>query len=149
MSNNEAFVLTDKGLFRMNANYRWSFQEAPSRGLRDPWQHRPDNPLRTEEIISLIESKEIKGTRVLYQEAEKEEMVAWRAERDEYMRQRDEWIAMQVFHEYGYEDFLVEAQDLSKDFREGVRPCKSIGNPQCSLFCPIYNQCVTRTCIQD
>lgn len=95
--------------------------------------------MRTEEIISLIEGKEVKGTRVLYPEVEKEEMAAWKAERDEYMRQRDEWIAMQVFHEYGYDDFLAEARDLSEDFREGVRPCESIGNPQCSLFCPIYN----------
>ena len=139
MNDNGTFTLTDKGLFRMDANYRWSSQEAPSRGLRDPWQYRPDTPLRTEEIISLIEGKEVKGTRVLYSEVEKEEMAAWKAERDEYMRQRDEWIAMQVFDEYGYEDFLAEARDLSEDFREGVRPCLSIGNPQCSLFCPIYN----------
>ena len=139
MNDNGTFTLTDKGLFRMDANYRWSSQEAPSRGLRDPWQHRPDIPLQTEEMISLIEGKEVKGTRVLYSEVEKEEMAAWKAERDEYMRQRDEWIAMQVFDEYGYEDFLAEARDLSEDFREGVRPCLSIGNPQCSLFCPIYN----------
>lgn len=149
MESNEAFVLTEKGLFRMDANYRWSFKEAPSRGLRDPWAHRPDIPLRTEEIISLIEGKEVTGTKLVYPDVAEEAMAAWRVERDEYMRQRDEWIAMQVFDEYGYEDFLAEARDLSEDFREGVRPCESIGNPQCSLFCPIYNQCVTRTYIQD
>ena len=55
-------MLTEKGLFRIDANYRWSFQEAPARGLRDPWKYRPDTPLRTEEMNS------------------------WRAERDEYMR---------------------------------------------------------------
>jgi hypothetical protein len=34
---NGTYELTEKGLFRMDANYRWSFQEAPARGLRDPW----------------------------------------------------------------------------------------------------------------
>ena len=114
MNHNEMYKLTEKGLFRMDANYRWSFQEAPSRGLRDPWQHRPDIPLRTEEIISLIEGKEVTGTKLVYPDVAEEAMAAWRVERDEYMRQRDEWIAMQVFHEYGYDDFLAEARDLYK-----------------------------------
>ena len=134
-------MLTEKGLFRINANYRWSSQEAPARGLRDPWQHRPDTPLQTEEIISLLEGKEIKGTQVFYPEVEKEVMDAWKVERDEYMRQRDEWIAMEIFNEYGYDDFLAEAANLSEEFRNSVRPCDSRREPQCNMFCAQYNNC--------
>lgn len=115
--NNRTYMLTEKGLFRMDANYRWSSQEAPARGLRDPWQNRPDTPLRTEG------------------------MTAWRAERDEYMRQRDEWIAMEIFNEYGYDDFLAEAANLSEEFRNSVRPCDSRHEPQCNMFCAQYNNC--------
>ena len=94
----------------MDANYRWSSQEAPARGLRDPQQNRPDTPLRTEE------------------------MAAWKAE-------RDEWIAMEIFNEYGYDDFLAEAANLSEKFRNSVRPCDSRREPQCNMFCAQYNNC--------
>ena len=103
-------MLTEKSLFRMDANYRWSSQEAPARGLRDPWQNRPDTPLQTEE------------------------MAAWKAE-------RDEWIAMEIFNEYGYDDFLAEAANLSEEFRNRVRPCDSRREPQCNMFCAQYNNC--------
>ena len=103
-------MLTEKDLFRMDANYRWSSQEAPARGLRDLWQNRPDTPLRTEE------------------------MAAWKAE-------RDEWIVMEIFNEYGYDDFLAEAANLSEEFRNSVRPCDSRREPQCNIFCAQYNNC--------
>ena len=138
------YQLTEKGLFRMDANYRWSFQEAPARGLRDPWQHRPDTPLRTEEITFLIEGKEVTGTKLVYPDVTEEAMAAWRVERDEYMRQRDEWIAIQIFHEYGYENFLAEAANLSEEFRNSVRPCDSRNEPQCNLYCPQWDTCDRR-----
>lgn len=54
-------------------------------------------------------------------------MTAWKIERNEYMRQRDEWIALQMFHEYGYEIFLNECEtySLSEQFRKSVFPCES------------------------
>ena len=48
----------------------------------------------------MIEGKEVTGTKLVYPDVAEEAMAAWRVERDEYMRQRDEWIAMEVFHEY-------------------------------------------------
>lgn len=146
--NDEAFVLTEKGLFRMGLNHQWQFQEAPARGLRDPWEHKPNKPLHTEEIISLLEGKEMKCVKTTYPTVDNEIMDAWKAERDEYMRQRDEWIAMEVFHEYGYDDFLMECEafhQLSEEFRNSVRPCDSRNEPQCNMFCPIFNQCAKRT----
>ena len=143
---NGTFTLTEKGLFRMDANYRWSFQEAPARGLRDPWQHRPDTPLRTEEIIYLIEGKEVTGTKMVYPDVSEEIMAAWRVERDEYMRQRDEWIAMEVFHEYGYETFLEDCEmcHLTEEFKNSVWPCDSRNEPQCNLYCPKWDVCDRR-----
>ena len=131
------------GMFRLDANFRWH-QEAEARGLRDPWSHRPDRPLRTEEIISLIEGTEVKGTKVIYPQVDDAEMVAWKSERDEYMRQRDEWIAMEVFHEYGYDAFLAETANLSAEFRNNVRPCDSRNEPQCNLYCPKWDVCDRR-----
>lgn len=143
---NGTFTLTEKGLFRMDANYRWSFQEAPARGLRDPWKHRPDTPLRSEEIIFLIEGKEVTGTKLVYPDVSEETMAAWRVERDEYMRQRDEWIAMEVFHEYGYETFLEDCEmcHLTEEFKSSVRPCDSHNEPQCNLYCPKWDVCDRR-----
>lgn len=143
---NGTFTLTEKGLFRMDANYRWSFQEAPARGLRDPWKHRPDTPLRSEKIISLIEGKEVTGTKLVYPDVAEETMAAWRVERDEYMRQRDEWIAMEVFHEYGYETFLEDCEmcHLTEEFKNSVRPCDSRNEPQCNLYCPKWDVCDRR-----
>ena len=70
-------------------------------------------------------------------------MTAWEIERDEYMRQRDEWIALQMFNKYGYEQFCLECEfnNLSDDFWRSVRPCESMGQPQCNLFCALYDTC--------
>lgn len=124
---NGTYELTEKGLFRMDASYRWSFQEAPARGLRDPRKHRPDAPLWAEEITSLIEGKEVIGTKLVYLDVAEGALAAWRVERDEYMRQRDEWIAMEVFHEYGYETFLEDCEmcHLTEEFKNSVIPCES------------------------
>lgn len=145
--NNEPIVINEKGFSRMDFDYKWQFKEAPKRGLRDPWAHRPDKPLREEEIISLIEDVEVKGTKVSYPKVDDEIMKAWKAERDEWMRQRDEWIALQMFHKYGYDEFLMEcstSHQLSEEFRNSVRPCDSRDEPQCNMFCPIFNQCARR-----
>jgi hypothetical protein len=141
---NGIFTLTEKGLFRMELNHQWQFQEASARGLRDPWSHKPNKPLHTEEIISLLEGKEMKCTKTTYPTVDDEVMDAWKAERDEYMRQRDEWIAMEIFHEYGYDDFLAEAANLSAEFRNSVRPCDSRNEPQCNMFCPHWDVCERR-----
>ena len=87
--------------------------------------------------------KPIKSTQVTYRDYTEEEMAAWKIERDEYMRQRDEWIALQMFNKYGYEQFCLECEfnNLSDDFWRSVRPCESAGQPQCNLFCALYDTC--------
>ena len=88
----------------------------------------------------------MKSTQVTYRDYTEKEMVAWKAERDEYMRQRDEWIALQMFNKYGYEQFCLECEfnNLSDDFWRSVRSCESEASPQCSMFCAFYEDCEWR-----
>lgn len=143
---NRAFIISQRGASRMMFHNKWIAREAPKRGLRDPWAHRPDRILETKEITSEIMGKPIKSTQVIYRDYTEEEMAAWKKERDEYMRQRDEWITLQMFDRYGYETFIEEcgAYHLSDEFRNSVRPCESHSNSQCSLFCAQYNNCALR-----
>lgn len=139
----ESIVISKEGSARMLLHNQWTAREVPKRGLRDPWAHRPDRPLDQKEILTLIEGKEIKGTQLIYREATDEEMKAWRQERDEYMAQRDKWIALQMFKRFGYETFLEDCHmyGLSEVFQKSVLPCESEGNPQCSMFCPNWDNC--------
>lgn len=138
---NKVFTVSAKGASRMDFNFQWEYEEAPKRGLRDPWRHRPDRIIDRKEV--LVEGRRI-GWEVHNREATEEEMTAWKTERDEYMRQRDEWIALQMFHKYGYEQFCLEckAYNLTEEFLNSVRPCDSLRDSQCSLFCTQYNDCV-------
>lgn len=143
---NRAFVISQHGASRMLFGNQWITREAPKRGLRDPWKHNPNRILETKEITSEIMGKPIKSTQVIYRDCTEEEMAAWKIERDEYIRQRDEWIALQMFNKYGYEQFCLECEfnNLSDDFWRSVRPCDSRNEPQCNLFCAQYNDCTLR-----
>lgn len=145
---NRAFIISQRGASRMLFGNKWIAREAPKRGLRDPWAHRPDRILETKEVTSEIMGKPIKSTQVIYRDYTEEEMTAWEKERDEYMRQRDEWIALQMFNKYGFEQFCLECEfnGLSDDFWRSVRPCDSEKEPQCNLFCREYETCTLRLC---
>lgn len=137
--------ITEHGMSRIDFGMKWKL-EAHKRGLRDPWEHRPDRPIRTEEVLAKIAGIEVPATKTIYNECSDEELSAWKAERDEYMRQRDEWIALQMFNKYGYEQFCLECEfnNLSDDFWRSVRPCDSEDSPQCSVFCRMYEDCEWR-----
>lgn len=138
--------ISEHGASRMLFGNQWIAREAPKRGLRDPWAHRPDRILETKEVTTEFMGKPMKSTQVTYRDYTEKEMVAWKAERDEYMRQRDEWIALQMFNKYGYEQFCLECEfnNLSDDFWKSVRPCESRNEPQCNLFCAFYEDCEWR-----
>ncbi len=140
--NDRIFIISQKGKSRMLFHNQWRI-EAHKRGLRYPWDFRPDKPIRTEEVIAQIEGKDIKCTKTVYPDVIEEEYRAWANERDEYMRQRDEWIALKMFNRYGYETFIEEcnAYRLTDEFHNSVRPCDSLREPQCSMFCAQYNNC--------
>lgn len=117
-------ILSEMGVFRMDAHYRWEHEEAPRRKLRNPWAHNPRKGIFYEEVSETLGIPVIRSE---YPEVSKEVMAAWCVERDEYMRQRDEWIALEVFNAFGYEAFLEECNfyNLSADFRKSVFPCES------------------------
>ena len=142
MIEDRVIQITERGISRMDFGMLWKL-EAHKRGLRDPWEHRPNRPIRTEEVLAKIAGTEIPATKTIYNEPSYEEISAWKAERNEYMRQRDEWIALQMFNKYGYEQFCLECEfnNLSDDFWRSVRPCESAGQPQCNLFCALYDTC--------
>ena len=143
MIEDRVIQISEHGASRMLFGNQWIAREAPKRGLRDPWAHRPNRPIRTEKVLAKIAGTEIPATKTIYNEPSYEEISAWKAERDEYIRQRDEWIALQMFNKYGYEQFCLECEfnNLSDDFWRSVRPCESAGQPQCNLFCALYDTC--------
>ena len=142
MIEDRVIQITEHGMSRMDFGMQWKL-EAHKRGLRDPWEHRPNRPIRTEEVLTKIAGTEIPATKTIYNEPSYEEIKTWKVERDEYIRQRDEWIALQMFNKYGYEQFCLECEfnNLSVDFWRSVRPCESAGQPQCNLFCALYDTC--------
>ena len=146
MIEDRVIQISEHGTSRMLLGNQWIAREAPKRGLRDPWAHRPNRPIRTEEVLARIAGVEIPATKTIYNEPSYEEIKAWKAERDEYIRQRDEWIALQMFNKYGYEQFCLECEfnNLSNDFWRSVRPCESVTQPQCNLFCAFYEDCEWR-----
>ena len=145
MIEDRVIQITERGVSRMDFGMQWKI-EAYKRGLRDPWEYRPNRPIRTEEVLTKIAGTEIPATKTIYNEPSYEEISAWKAERDEYIRQRDEWIALQMFNKYGYEQFCLEckAYSLTEKFFKSVRPCESLCDSQCNLFCGFYEDCALR-----
>ena len=142
---NGIFTVSEKGASRLDFHHQWEYEEAPKRKLRNPWNHRPDGVIDREEVI--VEGRHM-GWKMNTKQCTEEESSAWRLERDKYIRQRNEWIAMQMFHKYGYETFLSECETygLTGEFCKSVFPCESENKAQCNLFCPIYKDCVLRLC---
>ena len=146
MIEDRVIQISEHGASRMLFGNQWIAREAPKRGLRDPLAYRPDGILETKEVTTEFMGKPIKSTQVTYRDYTEEEMAAWKIERDEYMRQRDEWIALQMFNKYGYEQFCLEckAYSLTEEFLNSVRPCESEVMPQCNMFCPQWDNCERR-----
>ena len=146
MIEDRVIQISEHGTSRMLFGNQWIAREAPKRGLRDPWAHRPDGILKTKEVTTEFMGRPIKSTQVTYRDYTEEELSAWKVERDEYIRQRDEWIALQMFNKYGYEQFCLECKacSLTEEFLNSVRPCESHSDSQCNLFCALYEDCEWR-----
>lgn len=143
MIDDRIIQIKEHGMSRIDFGIQWK-SEARKRGLRDPWEHSPHRAIRTHEVLTKIAGVEVPATKTVYNECSDEELSAWRSERDEYIRQRDEWIALQMFNRYGYEAFLDECNNLSEVFQKSIFPCESNGDPQCSMFCSAFKDCPLR-----
>lgn len=145
MIEDRVIQIREHGISRIDFGIQWKL-EARKRGLRDPWEHSPHKAIRTHKVLANIAGVEVPATKTVYNECSDEEISVWKAERDEYIRQRDEWIALQMFNKYGYEQFCLEckAYSLTEKFLNSVRPCESKNEPQCNLFCREYETCAER-----
>ena len=108
--NDSPIIISQKGTSRMLLHNKWIAQEAPKRGLKDPWANRPDRIIDTEEVLMRITGTDtdVKATKSIYRESTAAELDEWKIYRDSYIQQRDEWIALQMFLKYGYETFLED-----------------------------------------
>ena len=142
------YMLSAEAYTRMKLHNQWIAREAPKRELKDPWVNRPDRMLDTEEILMRITGTDtdVKATKSIYREATAAELDEWKIYRDSYIRQRDEWIALQMFQKYGYETFLESCEmcRLTEEFKNSVIPCESQGEAQCNLYCPQWDICNRR-----
>lgn len=92
--------------------------ECALKGIQDSWQHKPNtqNP---------------------------KEIETWKEERDNYIREREKYIALKLLDEYGWGPF--EERCYSSDLKillDQMSPCMSKLNPQCSFFCKNYYNCM-------
>ena len=73
-----------------------------------------------------------------------EEVEVWKKERDNYIREREKYIALKLLDEYGWESFEKRCSSSSylKDLLEQMSPCMSKLDPQCSFFCKNYYNCM-------
>ena len=93
--------------------------ECAKNNIRNPWEYEP-----------------VTGT--------SEEVETWKEERDNYIREREKYIALKLLDEYGWEPFEERCSSSSylKDLLEQVSPCMSKLDPQCSFFCKNYYNCI-------
>ena len=93
--------------------------ECAKNNIRNPWKYEP-----------------VTGT--------SEEVEAWKKERDNYIREREKYIALKLLDEYGWEPFEERCSSSSylKDLLEQMSPCMSKLDPQCSFFCKNYYNCI-------
>lgn len=71
------------------------------------------------------------------------EIETWKEERDNYIREREKYIALKLLDEYGWRPFeeRCHSSDL-KILLDQMSPCMSKLNPQCSFFCKNYYNCM-------
>ena len=115
--NNAPFVLDE-----MRAAIFCYYEDFTKKNIKNPWWYKPNtqNP---------------------------KEIEIWKEERDNYIREREKYVALRLLDEYGWEPFEERCQkDTSlsnlKILLEQMSPCMSKSNPQCSFFCKNYYNCI-------
>ena len=113
------FSLEDEIVAAILYYYEEFESECAKNNIRNPWKYEP-----------------VTGT--------SEEVEAWKKERDNYIREREKYIALKLLDEYGWEPFEERCSSSSylKDLLEQMSPCMSKLDPQCSFFCKNYYNCM-------
>ena len=116
--NTSPFILDEIGAAILYYYEEFEF-ECAKNNIRNPWNYEP-----------------VTGT--------SEEVEVWKKERDNYIREREKYIALKLLDEYGWEPFekMCSSSSYLKDLLEQVSPCMSKLDPQCSFFCKNYYNCI-------
>ena len=116
--NTNPFILDEIGAAILYYYEEFEF-ECAKNNIRNPWKYEP-----------------VTGT--------SEEVEVWKKERDNYIREREKYIALKLLDEYGWEPFEKRCSSSSylKDLLEQMSPCMSKLDPQCSFFCKNYYNCI-------
>ena len=139
---NNAIVISETGWKAMGFSSDFK-KYAREKGIRDPF-----------EVSQKLFAKRVKrnedGSRTVRIEQDENGKILpdpeepSRAEKDAWIRMRDEYVARRVFAEIGYEAFLNHTTpgrtyDISF-LRDELFPCESL-DEQCYMFCPKYADC--------
>lgn len=137
-------VISEDGMKAMNFSSDFH-KYAAEQGIRDPFR------IQQEIFASRIKRRE-DGTMTVEVGGEEVPGNPSRAEKDTWIRMRDEYVARRCFAEIGYESFLFHTKphDYECDYdisymrtQDEFVPCKS-ADGQCSMECHRYIECALR-----
>ena len=145
--NHGPIVISENDFKAMNISADFS-KYAREHGIRDPFEVSQQlfrKRCRREGTGMIIEFDKDEETGKIKEDPDE----PTRAEKDAYIKMRDEYTARRCFYEVGYESFLFHTRpheyecnyDISymRDLDEFV-PCKSIDG-QCIFDCPRFVEC--------
>ena len=139
---NNAIVVSETGWKAMGFSSDFK-KYAREKGIRDPFEVSQrlfaKRVKRNEDGSATVRIEQDENGKILPDPDE-----PTRAEKDAYIRMRDEYVARRVFAEIGYEAFLdytVPGRTYDISFlRDELFPCESL-DEQCAMFCPKYADC--------
>ena len=139
---NNAIVVSETGWKAMGFSSDFK-KYAREKGIRDPFEVSQrlfaKRVKRNEDGSATVRIEQDENGKILPDPDE-----PTRAEKDAYIRMRDEYVARRVFAEIGYEAFLdytVPGRTYDISFlRDELCPCESL-DEQCAMFCPKYADC--------
>ena len=145
--NHGPIVVSEDGFKAMNISAGFA-KYARERGIRDPFEVSRQlfsKRCRREGTDMIVEIDWDEKTGKIKEDPEE----PTRAEKDAYIKMRDEYVARRCFNEVGYTSFLFHTQpkdyECSYDIsymrvEDEFVPCKS-ADCQCNMFCHRFAEC--------
>ena len=145
--NHGPIVVSEDGFKAMNISAGFS-KYAREHGIRDPFEVSRQlfsKRCRREGTDLIIDFDWDEETGKIKEDPEE----PTRAEKDAYIKMRDEYVARRCFYEIGYESFLFHTQPKDYECNYDISymrneiefiPCKS-ADGQCTFDCPKFAEC--------
>lgn len=145
--NHGPIVISEDGFKAMNISADFA-KYARERGIRDPFEVSRQlfrKRCRIEGAETIVEFDWDEETGKIKEDPDE----PTRAEKDAYIRMRDEYTARRCFYEIGYESFLFHTRPKDYECNYDISymrneiefiPCKS-ANRQCTFDCPKFAEC--------